>query len=291
MRPESVMTWVVVAIFASAAAVLYIVGVEDPTLRDSGGEAASTLSVAGSTTVLPFAEACAREFNREDGGIVVNVTDGGTDAGLALLAAGKIDIAMASRRVGDSEMEALGGRLSEHPIARDGISIVVSRAIRDAGVVDLSSDQLSAIYAGSIANWKELGGPDREIVAVSRSHGSGTGEIFSERVATPGASVYLESSSEVEEYVAESDGAIGYLGLNLARDDDLGIVAYEGVVPSAATISDGSYPLTRTLYMYTWGEPDGNEMAFLEFVTGERGQAISEDLGFVPISTKLGQKP
>ncbi|HPJ30383.1 MAG TPA: phosphate ABC transporter substrate-binding protein [Methanothrix sp.] len=289
-RPESFLTWVVVAIFASAAAVLYIVEVEDPSLRDSGGEAASTLSVAGSTTVLPFAQACAHEFKPEDGGIVVNVTGGGTDAGLARLAAGTINIAMASRKVGDAEMEALGARLSEYPVARDGISIVVSRPIRDAGVDGLSSDQLAAIYTGGIANWKELGGPDREIVAVSRSPGSGTGEIFSERVATPGALVYLESGSEVEEYVAGSDRAIGYLGLSLARDEDLGIVAYEGVVPSAATVWDGTYPLARTLYMYTRGKPDDDEMAFLDFVTGERGQAIAEDLGFVPISTGPGQK-
>lgn len=286
MKPESVMTWIVVAIFVAACAVFYIIGGgEELGLRDSSDGAVSTLSVAGSTTVLPFADACAREFNREQKDVVVNVAGGGTDAGLRRVAAGTADIAMASRKVGDSEMEALGGRLAEHRIARDAVSIVVSPSIQEAGIDDLSHDQLRAIYSGEIKSWKEIGGPDRKIIAVSRSSGSGTGEIFSERVATPGAAVYRDSSAEVEEFVAGSDRAIGYLGLNLALDEDLGVVAYEGVMPSAETVKDGSYPLARTLCMYTEGEPDGNERAYLDFVTGEKGQAIAEDLGFVPVST------
>ena len=284
MRPESVMTWIVVAIFVAAGAVFYIIEGEELALRDSSGGAASNLSVAGSTTVLPLAEACAREFNLGQKDVVVNVAGGGTDAGLRRLATGTADIAMTSRRVGDYEMEALGGHLAEHPIARDAVSIVVSPSIRESGIDDLSQDQLWAIYAGEIKGWKELGGPDREIIAVSRSSGSGTGEIFSERVATPGVSVYRESGFEVEEFVAGSDRAIGYLGLNLAQDEDVATIAYEGVMPSAKTVKDGSYPLSRTLYMYTLGEPDRNERAFLEFVAGERGQAIAEELGFVSLS-------
>ncbi len=285
MRPESVMTWIVVAIFVAAGAVFYIIGGEELDLRDSSGGAASNLSVAGSTTVLPFAEACAQEFNRVQKDVVVYVAGGGTDAGLRLVAAGTADIAMTSRKVGDSEKETLGAQLAEHRIARDAISIVVSPSVRKAGIDDLSSDQLRAIYSGEIENWRELGGPDRKIIAVSRSSGSGTAEIFSERVATPGAAVYRESSLEVEEFVAGSDSAIGYLGLNLARDEDVAAIAYEGVMPSSETVKDGSYPLARTLYMYTEGEPDDEERAFLEFVTGERGQAIAEGMGFVPVST------
>ena len=277
-RPESVMTWIVVAIFVAAGAIFYIMGGEELALRDSNGGEASNVSVAGSTTVLPLAEACAREFNLGQKNVVVNVEGGGTDAGLRRLAAGTADIAMASRRVDAVEMEALGGNLAEHPIARDAVSIVVSPSIRESGIDDLSHDQLRAIYSGEITSWKELGGPDREIIAVSRSPGSGTGEIFSERVATPGVSVYRESSFEVEEFVAGSDRAIGYLGLNLAQDEDDATIAYEGVMPSAKTVKDGSYPLSRTLYMYTEAEPDGDERAFLELVTGERGQAIAEEL-------------
>ncbi|MCR3883573.1 phosphate ABC transporter substrate-binding protein [Methanotrichaceae archaeon M04Ac] len=284
-RPESVMTWIVVAIFVAAGAVLYIIGGEELELRDSSRGAASNLSVAGSTTVQPFAEACAQEFNLGQKDVVVNVAGIGTDSGLRRLAAGTADISMTSRKVGDSEIGSLGGRLAEHQIARDAVSIVVSSSIREAGIEDLSQDQLRAIYTGEIKSWRELGGPDREITAVSRSPGSGTGEIFSERVATPGVSVYRDSSFEVEEFVAGSDRAIGYLGLNLAREEGLATIAYEGVLPSAKTIGDGSYPLARTLYMYTWGEPDDDERAFLEFVTGERGQAIAGEMGFVPLST------
>lgn len=283
-RPESVMTWIVVAIFVAAGSVFYIIEGEELSLHDSSGGEASSLSVAGSTTILPLAEACAREFNLGQKDVVVKVAGGGTDAGIDLLAAGLADIAMASRRVDAAEMEALGGHSAEHPVARDAVSVVVSPSIREAGIDDLSEGEIREIYSGEIKNWKELGGPDREIIAVSRSSGSGTGEIFSERVATPGVSVYCDSSFEVEEYVTGSDRAIGYLGLNLAKGEDVATIAYEGVMPSAKTVTDGSYPLSRTLYMYTMGEPDDDERAFIEFVTGERGQAIAEELGFVPVS-------
>jgi len=282
-RPESVLTWVVVAVFVAAGAVLYLIA-GDELLRDHLEGASSTISVAGSTTVLPLAVACAAEFHKGQRDAVVTVAGGGTDAGIEELAAGKIDIAMASRKVGEGEMEGLGASFEEHPIALDGVAIVVSRPIFEAGVDELSRHQVSAIYSGDVASWKELGGPDLEIVAVSRSHGSGTGEIFSERVATPGVSIYLDSGADVERYVARSDRAIGYIGLNLAFDEELGVIAYEGVVPSAASVRDGSYPLARTLYMYTLGEADPEEVAFLEFVTGEGGRSIAEDLGFVPIS-------
>ena len=285
MRPESIMTLVVVFVFMGAALVLFIIDGEDlvPVGRSSGESPA--LLVAGSSTILPFAEVCAQEFNKGDRDLSVRVSGGGTDAGISLLEAGEIDIAMASRKVSESEMERLDYHLEEHPIALDAVSIVVSRPIWDAGIDRLSHEQLSAIYSGGISNWKDLGGPDRGIVVVSRSPGSGTGEIFSEKVATPGVSVYMETSEEVERYLAGSDRAIGYLGLNLASDDYLGIVAYEGTVPSAETVRDGSYPLARTLYMYTWGEPDEGERAYLEFVTGKEGQAIAERVGFLPIST------
>lgn len=186
---------------------------------------AAAVSVAGSTTVMPLVEACAEEFNKIQNMVRVSVTGGGTDAGLDRLAAGLAEIAMASRKVDAAEMGDLGGHLAEHPIARDAVSIVVSQLIREAGIDELSQDQLRAIYTGEITNWKELGGPDREIIAVSRSPGSGTCEIFNERVTTPGVAVYRESSAEVEKYIAGSDRVIGYLGLNLIQDEDLGVVA------------------------------------------------------------------
>ena len=103
----------------------------------------------------------------------------------------------------------------------------------------------------------------------------------------PGARRYLRNSpfTSLQDRASVRTGlsAIGYLGLNYIMDGALAAIAFEGVEPSVETIKDGSYPLARELYMVTYGEPTEDAQAFLDFVTGDDGQAIAEELGFVSI--------
>jgi len=245
--------------------------------------------VVGSTSALPFVAICAEEFNSRQDDLSVSVTGSGTGVGIKSLASGISDIAMASRGVKVEEVEIYGDRFESFPIAIDAVCIAVSRDVYDSGVKEISRDQLLSIYNGEIDSWKDLGGPDEPIVAIAREEGSGTRDVFNEIVMgrydheTPGADSYRGSNAEVWAAIVSGEGAIGYLSLNYAKGGEVRAIAYEGVLPSTETVKDGSYPLARTLYMYTEGEPDENEKAFLEFVLGERCQSIAEDLGFVPV--------
>ncbi len=252
--------------------------------------AAEKLTVTGSTTVLPLVEAEAESFNGQQADIQVSVTGGGTGAGITAAGEGRSDIAMASREIKDSERKKYDkNNFQQFFIGYDGICLVVSKPIYDAGVKAITKAQLKDIYAGKITNWKDLKGPDKEIYAIAREHGSGTKDTFNELVMgsttaeTPGVNTIGQSSSEVKTAVTGNDAAIGYVGISYAESGDVGVLTYEGVKPDVKNIKSGSYPLARHLYFYTWGQPTPSAQKFIDFVIGPDGQKIADENGFIPI--------
>jgi phosphate transport system substrate-binding protein len=249
-----------------------------------------TVTITGSTTVMPLVEICAEEFNMLQKNVMVTVSGvGGSGVGIKNVASGFSDIGMSSREIRADEIELYGDNFSEYLIGYDAICIAVSKSIYDSGVTNLTRDQVRAIYNGNVTNWKELGGPNREIYAVARMVGSGTGDIFNEMVMgdlkteTMGADTYTQNNAEMKTAITKSDKAIGYLGFNYVQDGNLSAVAYEDVFPTTESIKSDTYPLSRPLYVMTWNEPDDGEQAFIDFILGDEGQSIVEEIGFLPV--------
>jgi phosphate transport system substrate-binding protein len=251
--------------------------------------AKETVRVSGSTTVLPLAEAGAEAFNGEQSDYQVLVTGGGTGVGIKNAAEGNSEIGMASREVAADEMNQFGDRFIENVIGYDGIVIVVSKKICDAGVTSLTKDQVKKIYSGEITNWKDLGGPDEQMLVVAREQGSGTRDTFNEEIMgnkgaeTPGVNTVGSSNAEIRTAITGSDKAIGYLGFSYAEDGSVGVITLDGVKPTAETIKDGSYDLNRKLYFYTFGDAKTKAQAFIDFMLSEKGQKVAEENGFVPL--------
>jgi len=252
--------------------------------------AAEKVTVTGSTTVLPLAEAEAEAFNGQQTDCQVAVTGGGTGAGITAAGEGRADIAMASREIKDSERSKYNKNVfQQFMIGYDGICIVVSKQVYDAGVKAITKDQLKDIYSGKTKNWKELGGPDAEIYAIAREEGSGTRDTFNELVMgsttaeTPGVSTSAQGSAEVKTAVTGSDKAIGYIGFSYAESGDIGVLKYEGVNPDVKNIKSGSYPLNRHLYFYTFGQPTSCAQKFIDFVLSADGQKLAEENGFIAL--------
>ncbi|OGD79459.1 MAG: hypothetical protein A2Y64_00190 [Candidatus Coatesbacteria bacterium RBG_13_66_14] len=241
-----------------------------------------TLSVNGSTTVTPIMQCVAEVYEAAD----LEVSGTGSGDGITALIDGRTDLAMSSRKMKDKEKEdaaAKGVKPVEVVIARDGIAIVVHPSNPVSG---LTLEQVKDIYLGKITNWKALGGPDAEIVPVTRDSASGTFEVFAELVMdkepiVPGA-VTQNSNGTVRSAVAESEGAIGYVGLGYV-DKTVKAVAIDGVVPSEDTVNGGTYKIARDLNLYY---PEGASQAVLDlvkFVLGKEGQKIVADEGFIPL--------
>ena len=252
-------------------------------------KAAEKATVTGSTTVLPLGEATAEAFNARQNDCQITVTGGGTGAGITAIAEGRSNIAMASREVTKDEKGKYGDKFQQFELGYDGVVIAVSKAVYDAGIKELTSEQVKKIYAGEIKNWKELGGPDEEIYVIAREQGSGTSDTFNEDIMgdknaeTPGAGTTAMGSSEVKTAIIGSDSAIGYLGFSYAISGNIGVITLDGVLPSMQTIKDGSYELHRRLYLYTFGEATSCAKAFIDFATSVEGQKVAEYNGFIPL--------
>jgi phosphate transport system substrate-binding protein len=251
--------------------------------------AEESVTVIGSTTVLPLGEAASEAFNAKQQDCKVSVTGGGTGAGITAIAEGRSNIAMASRELTSDEKTKHGDNFKEFHVGDDGIVIAVSKALYDAGIKELTAVQVKKIYAGEISNWKELGGPDTQIYAIAREQGSGTRDTFNEdimddrKAETLGVSTTAMGSAEVKTAIADADNAIGYLGFSYASGGNIEPVSLDGVMPSIQSIKDGSYKLHRHLYFYTFGEPMPCARRFIDFVTSPEGQKIAEENGFIAL--------
>jgi phosphate transport system substrate-binding protein len=253
----------------------------------------------GSDTLVNLALAWAEAYQELHPGVRVSVTGGGSGVGLTALANGSIDLANASRPITPDEVEqahAHGVDPVEHIVARDAIAVIVHPG---NPVSQLTLAQLSDIYSGKINTWSEVGGDERPIVRLSRETNSGTHVYFLQavvRLGQPGNTtlfstdtLLLPSSEGIVNEVRDNPNAIGYDGLGYVPED-LKVIAIAGsadgpyVLPSAATVDDGTYPVSRDLYMYTAGQPTGALAAYLAWILGPDAQAVVADLGFVPIA-------
>jgi len=268
--------------------VCFVSGCLEQKQSDSASE--KKVSIAGSTTVHPLIEIIAESFNEElDNNVSVIISGGGTGVGINGIVENRIDIAMASREVTAGEREqSPEKKFIETPIGYDAIVIVVSPPVYAGGVKSLTKDQLRGIYAGNITNWKEVGGPDREIYVVGRKSGSGTLTSFNELVMgsataqSPGVGSTVDGNAEAKGAVAESDKAIGYVGLKFAAGG-VNAVKFNGVEASVNTIKDGSYPLARKLYLVTYGNASPEAQQFIDYVVGPKGQSIALVNGYIPL--------
>ncbi len=247
------------------------------------------VTVSGSTALLPLVAAAVEAFNDQQNDYFVTVAGGSTEAGIVNIVERKEDIAMASRELTEEEKASLGSRFQQYLIGYGDIVIAVSRAIYDAGVTDLTSEQVKSIYLGKITNWKDVGGPDESIYAIARLYGSGTGDIFNQAIlgdanaGTPGVSTYTLSDGETRTAIEGNNKAIGYLGLIYAQSGDAKPIAFNGIQPSIESLRNGSYKLTRKLYLYTYGDPSPGAKKFIEFLLGAEGKKIVEETGFTPL--------
>ena len=268
--------------------------------RPAQGSARNKLTIQqiGSTTLLPLAEKWREGFNQEHPDTEIAVAGGGSGPGINALISGTAEIADASRPMKDKEKNAAkeaGIDPVEHVVAYDGIAVIVHPS---NAVSQLSIEQLSDIFVGNIKNWKEIGGPDKEIVLINRDSTSGTYEAFKELVVTLHKSdesreyapeaLAVQSNQAVVASVKESKRAIGYVGLGYLDESVkvLRVITIGGgkpVEPIIENVQNKSYPISRALYMYTNGEPTGNLANYFEYIRSPEGQAIVGELGYVPI--------
>jgi len=268
------------------------------TLAGCGGNA---IKIIGSNTVTPLTAVWAEEFVKMHPKVNIAVSGPGSGAGVAALINGTADICQASREIKLSEIDqakAKGVDPYEIQVATDALSVVVHPS---NPVSELTIAQISSIYTNRITNWKEVGGSDAPIVALSRDTNSGTHVFFKEYVVQmrglPTEDKSLEYGSQVLFLpstqggvleVAKNPNAIFYPGLGYVTDEVKPLAIKKtaddpAVLPSMETALDGTYPIVRLLLYYTNGEPEGTIKDFLDYCLSPEGQQKVTEIGYIPL--------
>ena len=235
-----------------------------------------TVTVAGSTSVMPFTEKLAEHFMVDHPDFVVDVQGGGSTAGIQACLNNTVNIGMSSRQLKDGEK-----LLNQIIICYDGISFVVNPK---NPINALSLKDVRDIFSGKIKNWSELGWIDRKIDAVTREEGSGTRGSFEELVMKgeeiDDGIMVQDSNGSVKEVVATDPYAIGYISLGLV-DGKVKAVTIDGVEPSIETIKLDEYKIVRPFLYVTHGELDDSGKEFVKFVLSEAGQNVLKKEGLI----------
>ncbi|MBF0523461.1 MAG: phosphate ABC transporter substrate-binding protein [Deltaproteobacteria bacterium] len=249
--------------------------------------AGDKISITGSTTVLPIAQKAAEDYMKKHPDVNISVAGTGSGDGVKAIIDGSVDIGDSSRDMKDKEIQHAkekGVTPVKHVVAFDCIVPVVNP---DNPVSEVTTQQLRDIYNGKIKNWKEVGGHDKPIVAVSRDTSSGTFEVWEEKIlqkdkVRPDAQLQA-SNGAVAQAVAGNKYAIGYVGIGYLNPKLKGLKV-NGVVATEEAAKKKTYPVARELFMFTKGEPTGPVKSFLDFVKSAEGQKIVKEEGFCPIN-------
>jgi phosphate transport system substrate-binding protein len=243
------------------------------------GGGVGVLTVAGSTSVQPFAEKLAEAYMARHPEVSINVQGGGSTAGVKAAETGAAQIGMSSRHLKPEE-----AGLHQSVIAYDGIAVIThgSNPVRA-----LTREQVAAIFAGEVSTWAAVGGPDRPIHFVTREEGSGTRGAFEEMVmgkkTIAPRSLVQDSNGAVREIVASDPNALGYISLGLV-DRRVRAVAVDGVEPSTEAIHAKRYGIVRPFLFLSRAEPQGAARGFVDYVLGPEGQRLLTLEGLVPVT-------
>ncbi|QDX92340.1 phosphate ABC transporter substrate-binding protein [Brevibacillus laterosporus] len=248
---------------------------------DSTTASSGSITAVGSTALQPLVEQAAKKFMEKNQQVQIQVQGGGSGTGLSQVANGAATIGN-SDIFAEEKKGIPADQLVDHKIAVVGMAAVVHSK---AGVDNLTKQQLIDIFTGKVTNWKEVGGADQKITLVNRPKNSGTRATFVQYAlegAEEAEGITEDSSGTVRKIIAETPGAIGYLGTSYLNDT-VKTVKLDGVEATTENIATNKYKVWAYQHMYTKGEPTGAQKEFLEYMTSDEVQTgIVQELKYIP---------
>ena len=264
----------------------------DTNTESSDSSLSGTITAAGSSALKPLADDAADSFLNDHPDVSITIDAGGSGEGLKQVSEGTVDIGNSDVAAEDKLDETAAKELVDHQVCVVTMAPIVNKDVAEAGVKSLTKEQLISIFTGKTTNWKDVGGPDEDIVLVTRPTSSGTRATF-QKYALDGneeasnASMETDDSGVLLQNVTDTRGAIGYVALSyLVDNDDVDTVAIDGVEPTLENTYSGDYKVWTFEHMYTNGEPDKATKAFLDYIMGEKFGKKMESLGY-GVSSKM----
>ena len=260
----------------------------------SGSKITGSVTVSGSSALLPLAKDAAAKFKVKNPEVSLTLNGGGSGTGLKQVAEGSVNI-------GNSDVEASkklpadkAKGLVDHKVCVLTVAPIVHKDI-GVTVKSLTKAQLQDVFSAKITNWKDVGGPDQEIILVTRPSTSGTRALFTElalagKEEASNKSLETDDSGTLLQSISQTKGAIGYIALSyLVNNKDVVALGIDGVAPTLENTYNGTYPVWGYEHMYTKGEPTGAVKAFLDYVVSDEYGVEIEKQGY-GVSSKMKQK-
>ena len=260
--------------------------------KASGDSLSGTVTASGSSALLPLAQAAADKFMESNPDLVITVNGGGSGEGLKQVADGSVDIGNSDVSAEEKLDADVAKTLTDHEVAIVAMAPVVNK---DLGITSLTTDQLVSIFTGKVTNWKDVGGPDEEILLVTRPSSSGTRTTFKKwalngEEEASNEALETDDSGTLVQTVSTNKGAIGYVALSyLVNNTDVQAVAIDGVEPTLENAYSGEYKVWSYEHMYTNGEGSKEAQAFIEYMCGDEFASEVEKMGYGVVS-KLSDK-
>jgi len=255
-----------------------------------------TLTIAGSTAMMPVLTALTAEFNHRHPQVLFSLRGGGSTLGEQWAAAGQVDLAASNllppALIQDTDTPTptpARPDLTRVPIGIDGVAVIVHPR-NDAPVLTLL--QLRDLYSGQLLRWQDVGadlGNSDDVLLISREDGSGSRLFFEEQVMGADrvalTAVVMPTSRDVVAYVADHPQTIGYVSAAYLRDDrgnlltedadaQVRIVPVEGLLPTLENLRQQRYHLAQPIFLVSRTEPTGWVKQFVDFTLSPAGQQI-----------------
>ncbi|MBE6051686.1 MAG: phosphate ABC transporter substrate-binding protein [Clostridium sp.] len=241
----------------------------------------SKITISGSTSVGPLMEKMAEDFEKLNEGVVIEVNQTGSSAGIKDVIDGVSKIGMSSRDLSVDEE----GKVEGIVMAYDGIAVIVNN---ENPIINISKEEVKDIFTGKITNWKDVGGEDSEIVVVSREDGSGTRAAFEEIVEYKAKDLVRDAlisdgSGNIKVIISQNKHAIGFISFEYL-DQSVKALEVDNVKATAENVIESRYPISRG-YLMVVDKTNLSDIdtKFIEWILSDNGQDLVQSYGSIKI--------
>lgn len=277
---------------AAAMTAGLLTGCGSSSTDSSSSDLEGTITAAGSSALKPLVDEASQKFIEKNPNVSITVDAGGSGEGLKQVSEGTVTIGNSDVSAEEKLDADQAKELVDHQVCVVTMAPIVNKDVTEAGVKDLSTDQLIGIFTGQITNWKDVGGPDEDIVLVTRPSSSGTRATFEKYALNGNAeaenkSMKTDDSGVLLKNVSDTKGAIGYVALSYLVDNkDVDAVSIDGVAPTLENTYNGTYKVWTMEHMYTKGKGSKADKAFIKYIMSDDFAKTCEKLGY-GVSSKM----
>lgn len=257
---------------------------------DSSSE--ETITISGSSAMLPLIEISLEEFLEENPQYIINAQAGGSGTGITQVYDNTAQIGMSDVYAEDKISEDKAKELFDNKIAVQGFCIVVNKSLP---IKDISKENIQKIFKGDIKNWNEIGGPDEEIFVIHRPASSGTRAAFIDCILDGDGSLEKDSIGAIQDSngavlktLKQNKGGISYLSLSYLNlqeaKENVNVVSINKAEPTRENIINGTYEFWSYCHLYTRGKPEGLSAKFINYIVRDNNKDKIYEVGFIPIN-------